>query len=97
MNRKYLAVVTARGGSKGIPNKNIKLLNGLPLIEYTIEAGKIAQKEGFLSRLIVSTDSEEIAHVSVECGAEVPFLRPKELGLDNTKSVDVILDVLEKT
>ena len=68
-----LALVTARGGSKGVPGKNMRLLAGLPLIAYSIlEAGKCSGIE----RLIVSTDSSEIAETAVKYGAEVPFLRP---------------------
>ncbi len=91
MKKKYLGVVPARGGSKGIPKKNIKNLNGKPLIAYTIEAAKRAIEAGALSRCIVSTDSCEIAEISRKYGAEVPFMRPKYLGEDTVKSVDVIL------
>ncbi len=73
---KILAFIPARSGSKRIPNKNIKLLNGKPLIAYTIESAK---KSKYINRIVVSTDSEEIATVAKEYGAEVPFLRPKEI------------------
>jgi len=78
---KYVALICARGGSKGLPKKNIKLLNGIPLIGWSINIAKKFEK---ISRIIVSTDSEEIASVALEYGAEVPFLRPQALSLDNS-------------
>lgn len=87
-----LAVIPARGGSKGVPNKNIKLLNGKPLIGYTIEAA--LQSEVF-EKVIVSTDSEAIAEAANQYGAETPFLRPDELSGDEVSSDDVILHALE--
>jgi len=84
---KVLGVITARGGSKGIPGKNIKLLLGKPLIAYTINA---AQEAGALDRLILSTDDEEIVKVARDCGCEVPFLRPKELAEDTTAHLPVM-------
>ncbi|MBE6027367.1 MAG: acylneuraminate cytidylyltransferase family protein [Clostridiales bacterium] len=94
MKKKYLGVIPARGGSKGIPKKNIKELNGKPLIAYTIEAAQGAVEAGAMDRFIVSTDSEEIAEISRRYGAEVPFMRPDYLGGDKIKSVDVILHAL---
>lgn len=85
---KVLFVVTARGGSKGVPKKNITLLGGIPLVAYKIIA---AQKCRYDKRVIVSTDDEEIARISREYGAEVPFLRPPELATDTAASVDVVL------
>jgi len=85
--KKILGVITARGGSKGIPGKNIKKLGGKPLISYTI---LLAQKSNLITHLIVSTDDEEIAKVCKEYGADVPFLRPKELAKDNTPHVPVM-------
>ena len=70
-----LAIIPARGGSKGVPRKNIRELDGKPLIAYTIEA---AIGSRYINRLIVSTDEEEIAEICRSWGAEVPFLRPKE-------------------
>lgn len=84
---RVLGVVTARGGSKGIPGKNIHLLRGKPLIQYTAEAALTAQR---LTRVIVSTDDEAIARVSRQCGLDVPFLRPPELSRDDTPSVPVV-------
>lgn len=78
---KVLAIIPARGGSKRIPYKNIKLLFGKPLIAYTIEEAKKSQ---YIDRVIVSTDSEEIKKVSLGLNGEVPFLRPEELSDDNS-------------
>lgn len=86
-----LAVIPARGGSKGVPKKNIKELAGKPLIAYTIEA---AIKSDIFERVIVSTDSQEIADVANAYGAEVPFLRPREISGDMISSDDVILHAL---
>ncbi len=83
---KILAVIPARGGSKGIPKKNIKLLGGKPLIVWSIEAAK---KSRLIDRVIVSTDSEEIAEVARAAGAEVPFLRPAEISQDLTPDTPV--------
>lgn len=84
---KIVALIPARGGSKGIPRKNIVNLSGKPLISYTIEAAKNSK---YINRIIVSTDYEEIAQVAKEYGAEVPFLRPFELAKDNTPALPVI-------
>lgn len=87
MKPKILGVITARGGSKGIPGKNIKQLLGKPLILWTIDA---AQKSGVFDRLIVSTDDEAIAKVCREFGVEVPFMRPAELAQDKTPHLPVM-------
>ena len=95
-NNKILAVIPARGGSKGVPNKNIKELLGKPLIAYTIEQ---AQASKYIDRTIVSTDSPAIADIAVSYGAEVPFLRPEELATDQSGTIDVLvhaIDWLEK-
>jgi len=84
---KVLGVILARGGSKGIPKKNIKLLNGKPLIAYTIES---ALESRIFDELIVSTDSEEIAEISRNYGAKVPFMRPPELAGDEVWSRDAL-------
>lgn len=86
-----LALIPARGGSKGVPRKNIRPLLDKPLIAYTIEA---ALKANFIDKIIVSTDDLEIADVSKKYGAEVPFLRPDELASDNAKGIDVILHAM---
>lgn len=76
-----VATIPARGGSKGVPNKNIKLIEGYPLIAYSIMSALLSKQ---VDRVIVSTDSEEIAEVSKKFGAEVPFLRPSEYAQDNS-------------
>lgn len=86
-NKTVLAVITARGGSKGIPRKNIKDLGGQPLIAYTIEAAKNSR---YLDYFLVSTDDAEIAEISKKFGASVPFMRPAELSTDAAKSIPVI-------
>ena len=86
-----LAVITARGGSKGLPGKNIRLLAGRPLIAWTIAAALDAR---CISRVIVSTDDPEIAEVSREAGADVPFLRPAGLATDSATSADVLTHAL---
>jgi len=87
MKPKVLGIITARGGSKGIPGKNIKSLLGKPLISYTIEEAK---KSGVFDRLILSTDSEEIAEVAKKYNCEVPFIRPVELAEDQVSHLPVI-------
>jgi CMP-N,N'-diacetyllegionaminic acid synthase len=86
--RTVLGLVPARGGSKSILNKNIALVAGKPLIAYTIEAARAAPS---VSRLVVSTDSPEIAAVARTHGAEVPFLRPSELAQDDTPGIAPVL------
>ena len=78
---KYIILICVREGSKGLPGKNIKPLNGIPLIGWTIN---IAKQINRASRIIVSTDSEEIAKLALDYGAEAPFMRPKELAQDNS-------------
>lgn len=89
---KVLFVITARGGSKGVPRKNIKPICGLPLIAFKIMA---AQKTKLEKRIIVSTDDEEIADVARKYGAEVPFLRPDYLASDEASSIDVVLHTMK--
>ena len=91
-NNKILAIIPARGGSKGIKNKNIIPLNKEPLIYYTI---KEALKVKNITDLIVSTDSEEISRISIELGASVPFLRPDNLASDSAKTIDVVIHSIE--
>jgi N-acylneuraminate cytidylyltransferase len=92
-----IAIIPARGGSKRIPRKNIKMFHGRPMISWSIQA---AQKSQLFERIIVSTDDMEIADVAKEFGAEVPFIRPKELADDYAGTVDVMVHacnwVLEK-
>jgi len=87
-----VGLITARGGSKGLPRKNVKPVADKPLIAWTIEA---ALHSEILSRLIVSTDDEEIAAVARQYHAEVPFIRPKELAQDNSPHTDVILHAVK--
>ncbi len=87
-NNRILAIIPARGGSKGIPRKNIKEINNKPLISFTIEEAK---KSKYINRVIVSTDDREIAEISKNYGAEIPFLRPKELAEDNSPGIDHII------
>ena len=88
-----VAVIPARGGSKRIPHKNIKPFCGKSMIAYSIEAAK---DTGIFDRIIVSTDSKEIASIAKESGAEVPFMRPSELADDHTGTDAVILHVLKR-
>lgn len=88
-----IAIIPARGGSKGIVGKNIKLLNGKPLIAYTIEAALNSKK---IDRVVVSTDYEDIKEISVQYGAEVPFLRPDFLATDAASSLDVFQYTLHR-
>ena len=90
---KVLAVIPARGGSKGIPRKNIKPLAGKPLIAWTIEAAIQAQG---IERVIVSTEDEEIALVAKQYGAEVPFMRPLALAQDDTPGIAPVLHAIEQ-
>lgn len=90
---KNIAIIPARSGSKGLKDKNIRILNGKPLIAYTIEA---AQKSNLFDTILVSTDSEEYAKIACEFGANVPFLRNAELSSDIASSWDVVKDVLMK-
>lgn len=88
-----IAIIPARGGSKGLPGKNIKQLNGKPLIAYTIEAALKSKK---ITRIIISTDSEEIAEVAIKWGAEVPFMRPPELASDSSQAIDTYLYTIQR-
>lgn len=85
--RKILGIIPARGGSKGIPGKNIRLLNGKPLIYYTVEAARASE---LIDRLILTTDSPEIAEIGKSLGVDVPFLRPSELAQDDTPMMPVL-------
>ena len=86
-----LGVIPARGGSKGVPGKNIKSVCGKPLIAHAIECGL---KCPSLDHLIVTTDNQEIADVAREWGAEVPFMRPDELARDETPMLPVLQHAL---
>lgn len=86
-----LGLIPARGGSKGIPRKNIRLLAGRPLLEYTAEAALAARR---LHRVVLSTEDEEIAEIGRRCGLEVPFRRPPELARDETPMLPVVAHAL---
>lgn len=86
-----LAVIPARGGSKGVPRKNKKLLNGKPLIQYSIDA---ALQSNYITEVVVTTDDEEIMAIAKSLGANVPFLRPKHLAEDTTPTLPVIQHVI---
>lgn len=89
---KILGCITARGGSKRIPHKNLYPVAGLPLIHYAAYAAKSSD---IFNRIILSTDSEKIAHAVKDIGVEVPFMRPKELAEDTTSSFEVVRHALE--
>ncbi len=84
---KLLAIIPARGGSKGVPRKNIKLLGGKPLIWYSFEAARVS---GLFEDIVLSTDDAEIAETATSLGLSAPFLRPAELATDAAKSIDVV-------
>src|SRR5436305_12518622 len=84
---RVLGVVTARGGSKGLPGKNLRPLAGKPLIAHTIDT---ARESGAFDRVILSTDDEAIATAGRTCGCEVPFMRPAELARDETPHLPVL-------
>ena len=91
--KQSIAIIPARIGSKRIPQKNIKLFHGKPLIAYSIE---VAVKSGLFDRVIVSTDSDEIAKIAKSYGAEVPFMRPSELADDHASSGEAVKFTIEK-
>ncbi len=97
MNGKTIAIITARGGSKRIPNKNIKNFCGEPIINYSVKA---ALNSGIFDEVMVSTDSEEIAYTAKKAGANVPFMRSEKTSGDFATTADVLLEVFgcyEKT
>lgn len=88
---KILGLIPARGGSKGVPRKNVRMLGGKPLISYTLEGALSSQR---LTSVVVSTEDPEIAEIAVRLGAEVPFMRPSELALDETPMLPVVQHAL---
>ena len=92
-NKSFIAVIPARGGSKGIKDKNIVTVHGKPLIQYTIDAARASK---YLDRIVVSTDSEKIADISRKLGAEILSLRPAHLATDEARTIDVLLHVLSE-
>ena len=91
-NKRIVCIIPARGGSKGLPGKNIKMFLGKPLIAHTIEQAK---KSGLIDRIIVSTDDKKIADISKKYGAEIPFIRPKYLSQDKSSTIKVLLHAIE--
>ena len=87
-----LATICCRGGSKGVPGKNIKLLKGKPLIAHTIEAAK---GSSLIDELIISTDDDKIAAVAKQCGSNVPFMRPNDLATDTASKWPVFIHAVE--
>lgn len=90
--KSVLAIIPARGGSKGVPRKNIRLIAGKPLIAWTIQE---ALKSRYIDRLIVSTDDHEIAEIARKLGCEVPFIRPAELSKDETPGIAPVLHAIK--
>lgn len=90
-DNRIVCVIPARGGSKGLPGKNIKELLGKPLIAYSIEHAKSSR---YIDRVIVSTEDKAIAEIALKYGAEVPFMRPKELATDASGTIDVLLHAI---
>jgi N-acylneuraminate cytidylyltransferase len=88
-----LALVPARGGSKGVPRKNIRLVGGKPMIAWTIEA---ARGSRYIDRLVLSSDDQAIVDVAVECGCDAPFIRPAELASDQADSMSVIRHAIDR-
>ena len=87
-----IAVIPARGGSKRIPRKNIKLFHGKPMIAYSIEAAKAS---GCFDKIMVSTDDQDIADIAIKYGAEVPFIRPADIADDYATTMDVIQHAIQ--
>jgi CMP-N,N'-diacetyllegionaminic acid synthase len=92
MNTKILGVIPARGGSKRLPRKNIKLLNGRPLIDYTIKA---CLNSKLLHSYVFSTEDPEIREIAIKCGGNAPFLRPPELALDHIRNSGPMIHALD--
>ncbi len=91
-NNDIVAIIPARSGSKGLIDKNITLLNGKPLIAYSI---RVAQLSKYINRVVVSTDSQEYAEIASKYNAEIPFLRPKKLSRDTSTDFDLLRNILE--
>ena len=87
-----LGIIPARGGSKGVPHKNIRKINGKPLIQYSID---LLKNSRYVNKIVVSTDDKKIANIATKCGAEVPFMRPKYLATDQAKTIDVVKHTLK--
>jgi CMP-N,N'-diacetyllegionaminic acid synthase len=92
-NKRVLAIIPARGGSKGVSRKNIRVVAGKPLIAWTIEE---AIKSRFIDRVVVSSDDSEIIKISRELGADAPFVRPQDMAEDDTPMITPVVDLLNK-
>lgn len=90
--KRILAVIPARGGSKGVPLKNIINVGGRPLIYYSIQCAK---KSKYIDRTVISTDDLMIKRIAEECGGDVPFMRPEELARDTSKSIDALVHAVD--
>lgn len=90
--KRILALIPARGGSKGVPKKNIKLIGGHPLIAYTIHS---ALNSRYIDDVVVTTDSAEISKIAIQYGALVPFLRPANLAEDSSRTIDAVVHALD--
>ena len=90
---KVLAVIPARGGSKGIPLKNLKKINGVPMVKL---ASQVASSVEYIDRIVVSTDNEEIAEAAIEGGADAPFRRPEILSGDRISDTQVLAHALQE-
>lgn len=93
MTPTFLAIIPARGGSKGVPRKNIRNLAGKPLIAWTIEEAK---KSKYINRVILSSDDNEIIEIAKNYNCEVPFVRPKNIAEDNTPGIDPVLHAIKQ-
>ena len=93
MKPSFLAVIPARGGSKGVPRKNVRDLNGKPLIAWTIEEAKKSQ---YISNIILSSEDSEIIKEAKKYGCEVPFIRPMKLAQDDTPGIDPVLHAINQ-
>jgi CMP-N,N'-diacetyllegionaminic acid synthase len=91
--QKVLGIITARGGSKGLPGKNIRAVGGKPLLAWSIEAGAASR---YIDRLVLSSDDDAIMEVARSYGCEVPFRRDPRLAADDTPGIDVVLDAIER-
>ena len=91
-DKRFLAIIPARSGSKGVKDKNIRPLHGKPLMQYSIEA---ARESGIMDRIFVSTDSPRYADIARAAGAEVPFLRPADIAGDRAVATDYLVHAIE--
>lgn len=91
-DKKIIAIIPARGGSKGLPGKNVKPMSGKPLLGYTLEQAKLSK---YIDKLVVSTDDRKIANVANKFGVKTPFLRPKKFAKDNSPSSDAVLHAID--